>query len=468
VPGTIGTVVSSRSRRPWNLRASPTSQSWTFGDDLLVRLAASGSTAELTYLADDSPHAPPVVIAVEGAIREARRLLVESLGLVAPTRVEFVIHGASGDGFESHLAPSSSSSPHAVIFLNTVTTGGNAEVRGAAIRLYVLATLRASGFAGSPSWGESIARWTQATLDGQPDAAAAALLGQRLARLDTGLFSPEPTVAAGNAIWLAYLHEAHGLPAVRMAIEELLRGVAPHEALDRAARRVTGEPLAVAFRDFHLWTIFTGQRASRHYFSFAHALPTPAFASSAEGLPALSVHTDPALAPWGATQVRLLPAGREGGLRVHFEGDFLAQWQADLLLTDTTGALRRVALPLSPSGRGQITVPQQGLVEAVLLIRNLGSEDGTARRYTYAAYRDRAYPVEWGSSDALPVMGEDEALGVLVSWETTSELDVIGFNVRSILSGCQASARSPAEVWPTATWTPQHVRVRPSSTASRP
>jgi hypothetical protein len=237
-----------------------------------------------------------------------------------------------------------------------------------------------------------------------------------------------------------------------MAIEELLRGVAPHEALDRAARRVTGEPLAVAFRDFHLWTIFTGQRASRHYFSFAHALPTPAFASSAEGLPALSVHTDPALAPWGATQVRLLPAGREGGLRVHFEGDFLAQWQADLLLTDTTGALRRVALPLSPSGRGQITVPQQGLVEAVLLIRNLGSEDGTARRYTYAAYRDRAYPVEWGSSDALPVMGEDEALGVLVSWETTSELDVIGFNVLRLKEDEDGSGRPGTAVNPV--WVP--------------
>lgn len=434
VPGPFGEAgVPTRSRRTWPTRSNSTSDGWTFGDELTVRASAPGPTSDLTYALvdsqDDAQDAPTAVVIVEAAVRETRDLFVDKLGLLAPTRTEVVLTGATGSGSESYLAPSSSSSPHAVIFLDPDPQGGISELRGTAIRLYARAALRASGFAGSPNWAESIARWAQLSLDGQPDPASAALLGRRVARLDSGLFNAEPDLTAGNAIWLAYLHEAHGIHAVRLTIEELARGLAPHEALDRAVRRVTGDSLAVAFRDFHLWTIFAGQRANRQYFSFAHALPTPTFASSAEGLPALSVHNDPALAPWGATQVRLLPSGREGGLRIHFEGDFLAQWQADLLLTDTSGALRRVAVPLSPSSRGQITVPQQGLVEAVLLIRNLGSDDAVPRRYTYAAYPERAYPVEWGTFDAIPVVGDDEAHGVLVGWETTSELDVIGFNV---------------------------------------
>src|SRR6185295_19923568 len=107
-----------------------------------------------------------------------------------------------------------------------------------------------------------------------------------------------------------------------------------------------------------------------------------------------SIQADPPLATWGATQVRIRPDAHEGGLRVHFEGEIGAHWQADLILLENGGALRRLTLDLGNEGRGEGRVPLGEVSEAWLLVRNLGSEDGAARRYTYSARREPDYPFE--------------------------------------------------------------------------
>jgi hypothetical protein len=136
------------------------------------------------------------------------------------------------------------------------------------------------------------------------------------------------------------------------------------------------------------------------------------------------VQSDPAIAPWGATQIRIVPVDTDGGLGIRFEGGFRATWEADLLLTDATGTLRRLALELTPEGWGEVTVPLDGLVEALLLVRNVGSEDGGSHRYTYAAHRERAYPVEIASFAARH-LGD----AVDLRWDTSSEQELVGFNV---------------------------------------
>jgi hypothetical protein len=64
--------------------------------------------------------------------------------------------------------------------------------------------------------------------------------------------------------------------------------------------------------------------------------------------------------------------------------------------------------------------------EALLLVRSLDSDDGLARHYTYAAYRERGYPFEIVSVDAVT---NGVGPGVVISWETLSEQELIGFNV---------------------------------------
>jgi hypothetical protein len=212
-------------------------------------------------------------------------------------------------------------------------------------------------------------------------------------------------------------------------------------ALDRALGRATGSDLASAFREFHLWSLLIGPQADRLHFSFAGRLGRPRFASTAEGLPALSVHADPPVAPWGATQVRLVPDAADGGLSLRFEGEFGAGWEADLVLVDGQGTLRRLALDINAEGSAASRVPLQGVAEAWLLVRNLGSEDGAAHRYSYAAHRERGYPVEMASFQAV-----DLGHGVDLSWDTAAERDLIGFNVLRATQG-RESARVVNPVW---------------------
>jgi hypothetical protein len=111
-------------------------------------------------------------------------------------------------------------------------------------------------------------------------------------------------------------------------------------------------------------------------------------------------------------------------LSLRFEGEIDARWEADLLLIDAAGTPRRLALQLSAEGWAENTVPLEDVEEALLLIRNVGSEEGVPQRYTYAAHRERAYPVEVAFTE---VRHRGDAVDL--SWDTRSETDLIGFNV---------------------------------------
>jgi hypothetical protein len=294
----------------------------------------------------------------------------------------------------------------------------------------------------TPAWGEAFATWTALKLEGAPEPLLAQRLSARLQGLRSGLADPTPGLAAGNALWLAFVEQQYGIAAVRLTMEELGHGLPVPAALDRAVQQVSTDDLHAAFREFHLWSILVGARADGLHFSFAESLESPGFAASVEGLPALSVHADPPLAPWGATQIRLVPVPGNGGMRVRFEGDFTARWEADLILVDARGAMRRVGVELSPEGGGECTVPLDELTEAMLLVRNVGSDDGAERRFTYAVHREKSYPFVLGSLRAVPLHGPDG--GVLVSWDTASEQELIGFYViRESEDGVQSITTNP-------------------------
>jgi hypothetical protein len=368
----------------------------------------------------DGDGTPDLVQRVVEGLDGARTLLVERLRLPAPVSLRVMLLEL-GAGPEGYLVADQSGM---TAVLDVSPAGGGDAMRHAAAHQYAHAVARSSGPALAREWAEALATWTTLEVGGMPDGIMAGLLSARLERLDEGLLARDLELAAGNAIWFAFLYEAYGPAAVSLTVRELALGGPVDVALDRAIGHVSNDNLAAAFREFHLWSTLVGPRSDRFHFPFADRLSGPRFASSTRGLPALSVQADPAVAPWGATLVRVVPEVGDGGLGLRFEGEYDARWEVDLLLTDEEGVLRRMALDLAPEGSGEATVPLDGVAEALLLVRNLGSVDGAPHRYTYAAHRERGYPVEIASFEARPD-GDD----VELEWETASEHDVLAFNL---------------------------------------
>jgi hypothetical protein len=212
-----------------------------------------------------------------------------------------------------------------------------------------------------------------------------------------------------------------------LTVQELSGAQPVALALDHALRLGSSHDLKTAFREFHLWSVLTGQRSDGQHFSFADQLEFPGFVTETRGLPALSVHRESPVDPLGAAQILLLPQESIGGMRVHFEGDVAADWNVDLLLVSDRGTKHRVPLILSPERRGEVIVPLDHLGEAWLLVRNVGSDDGAAHRYTYFANYEPGFPFE--ITELRARRHETTRGSVVVAWDTAIEQDLVGFNI---------------------------------------
>jgi hypothetical protein len=407
-------------------------------DDLHIRYTTSPASLDRTDPADGSGNGvPDIVEGVALGAWQARGLLQRQLELPRALVTDVALVEL-GDRIDGYLIPGADDSWSLV--LDATPLDGAEGARRSAIRLYAYAVARS--LSTMPSrWAEAVAAWTVLSVDGAPDAEATALLSQRTRSLHAGL---DADPGAGDSLWLAFLEEAYGLAAVRATIEDLGR-LPPALALDSAVRRTTSDDLRAAFREFHLWTVLVGDRADSRHFPFAARLASPTFATSAEGLPALAIRESAPVAPLGASHVLLVPDESHGGLHVRFEGDALASWDVDLVLAAFGGALRRVPVSVGPDGRGEVTVPLPGVRDALLLVRNLSSSDDGAHRYSVTAFHEPRFPFELASLEAA---WTPEARGVLVSWETTSEQSLVGFNV------VRADVESGLEVVINPVWVP--------------
>jgi hypothetical protein len=392
-------------------------------DGTVVRYTIDrGSFDRVDPTDDNSNGRPDVVDAALSGLSRAQRLLVGQLELPSPGPVDVVL-GRLGAGVESVSVPAPGRTTHAQVWLDPGTRGGASGVRRAAEHQYAHAVAVLAGL--DPAWGEAFAAWAALTLDGSADDRFLGSVAHRLAASGAGLVASDFELASGNAAWFAFLQEAYGPTAVKLAVEELGRGGSDQSALDRALRRVTGESLDQALRDYQVWSLLVGPRDDARHFSFAAKLPAPEFASAADSLPALSVQADPEVGPMGSAAVLLRPGERAGGMTVRFEGDIAARWATDLLLVRTDGSMQRVPVSLDADDAGEVTVPLQDVREALLLVRNLDPEGRPARHYTWGAQLEPGYPVEIGALTAEPSRGG----GVLLAWETVGERKLVGFNV---------------------------------------
>lgn len=393
-------------------------------DGVSARFTTDRNAFDRVELADDNANGrPDAVDDVLSGVAKAQRLLVSQLELPNPGTIEIVL-GRLGSNVDGLSLPFAGKHARTHIWLDPAVRGGGAMVRQAAEHQYAHAVAAAAGL--DPAWGEAFAAWTVLTLEGSPDDRALAVLASRLAAQGEGLVVDDLELAGGNAAWLAFLNESHGPTAVKLAVEELGRGGSDQSALDRAMRRATGDTVEAALREFQVWSFLVGPRDDGKHFSFAARLPGPVLAASAEALPALSVQADPEIGPMGSAAVLLRPGERTGGVTVRFEGDVSARWSADLLLVRDDGALHRVPLVLDAEDAGELSVPLQDVREAVLLVRNLDAEGRPARRYSWAAHFEPGFPAEFG---ALHAESGGPGGGAMVSWETSGEQGLLGFNV---------------------------------------
>jgi hypothetical protein len=387
-----------------------------FGERLTVRFAAAAGQSPSRELLNE----------VRLGTDEARALFTDRLGLATPDHVEIVLLDLRPE-FRGYLFSADGRSRRTVLGVSGAATE---TARRAVVHQYAHAVVALLGGTVAPGWSEAIATWAEIAAEGTIDPAAAALLSARLSRLSAGLFDGDPELAGGNALWLGFVEHAYGADAVRRILEGLTSEGTVAAAMERALRAEAAGGLAAAFREFQLWTLLTGPRSDEFHLPYARALRPPAYASTAEGLPALSVQADPAIGSWGATQVRIMPQGALGGLRIDFDGEFPGRWEADLLLFGSDGTKRRVAFPLSPEGRGAVTVPADEVAEALLLVRNTAGDEVPPRRYTYAVDHERHYPFEIATFEATSAPH-----GVALAWETSSEQDLAGFNLRRMREG---------------------------------
>ena len=409
-------------------------------DGLAARYTVDKNAFDRVEVADDNGNGRPDAVdeALAGVAR-AQRLLVGQLDLPNPGAVEIVL-GRLGSNVDGLSLPFAGKLGRTHIWLDPPVRAGASTVRRAAEHQYAHAVAAAAGL--DPAWGEAFAGWAALALEGSPDDRALSALTNRLAEQGAGLVVDDLELASGNAAWFAFLYESYGTTAVKLAVEELGRGGSDQAALDRAMRRVTGDTIDAALRDYQIWSLLVGPRDDGRHFSFASRLPGPIFAASADALPALSIQSDPEVGPMGQAAVLLRSNEVTGGLTLRFEGDLAARWAADLLVVRSDGALHRVPLVLDAEDAGALSVPLQDVREVLLLVRNLDAEGRPARRYSWAAHFEPGFPAEFGA-----VHAESAGLtgGALVSWETSAEQGLLGFNVLRARSGGEASRVNP--VW---------------------
>lgn len=414
-------------------------------DGTVVRYTAERASLDRIDPADDDGNGrPDLVDVVLAGIQDARSLLRGRLELGVSSPVEIVL-GRLGSGIDGLTLPDPDGDGRLVIVLESVPRGGNASLRRAAAHQFGHAAAGSLGPGLPATWAEALATWVEIELGDENERSLAPIV-HRLERLADGLDADDIVAAAGNAAWLAFLDEAYGPTSVRLSLDEIATGAPIEAALDRALQRAAAMRLRDAFRDFHLWSVLVGDRADGRHFPFAARIPGPRFASSWTGLPALSILSEPPVAGLGAAHAVVRLDEAQGGVTFRFEGELSTRWDADLLLLTKEGRLHRVAILVGADGRGEATVPLDGIREVLLLVRNLGSDGGAPRRYTWSAFRVPGYPFELASLSATRSTASDAP--VLVSWETISETGVIGYNVWRL----PADGGSPTRINPV--WVP--------------
>jgi hypothetical protein len=275
-------------------------------------------------------------------------------------------------------------------------------------------------------WTEATASWLEIQVTGNPSSHERPL-SRRLERMDTSLASDSLILSMGNLLWTSFLadrRESRGEEIRQIWLEASLRNGEPLLPLmDEVLRRMDLGTLSEAFRDYTRWSLFTGTRDDGDHFRLGSLYPPLTPRTTHQGSPAESNGLE-SVDPLGAALIRFEGDGSRGGLRLRFDAEVPSQLQVDLVITPVDRPRPHlVELELDDRGHGEVGIPWRGVREAILIVRNPGL-GGAPAHFRYTAQMDPLYPFDLASFSAIPSRG-----GITLQWETTREIDVLGWNV---------------------------------------
>jgi hypothetical protein len=379
---------------------------------------------------------PDGVDRVETALARAAEILSSRMGWPLPVPgsrasqydVYLVNLGAGRGGFtaldrEIPGTPADDASSHILIDAKSDPT----RLESAVVHQFAHASLLALSTRAPAWWSEATASWLESRVTGDPSLLRDAM-ARRLERLDRSLTGDSLLLARGNSLWVSFLAErrAGDVPAVRQIWQEQsVRGADPLSALlDEILRRNGGDGLSGAFREFTRWALFTGPRDDGEHFRLGSLFPPLVPRATHEVFPAESAGAE-TVEPLGAAVYRFVGDGSRGGLQVRFEAEAPVRLEADLVITPSGGGRQPYLVEMEPdaSGRAQAGIPWRGVAEAMMIVRNPSTSGGPGR-FHFTAEIDPLFPYDLSSFSALPAAG-----GITLQWSTSSETDMLGWNV---------------------------------------
>jgi hypothetical protein len=378
---------------------------------------------------------PDIVDQVEEALERSQQTITEQLGwpsLASGPRGErydiyLVNLGGTRQGFtvsdrEVPSTPRDDSLSHIIL---DVHLEGEALLSAVAHQVAHASLLGLSGRL--PAWWtEATASWLEIQVTGNLSPHERPL-SRRLERMDTSLASDSLVLSMGNLLWASFLadrRESRGEEIRQIWLEASLRNGEPLLPLmDEVLRRMDLGTLSEAFRDYTRWSLFTGTRDDGDHFRLGSHYPPLTPRTTHQGSPAESNGLE-SVDPLGAALIRFEGDGSRGGLRLRFDAEVPSQLQVDLVIT-SVGRPRPhlVELELDDRGHGEVGIPWRGVREAILIVRNPGL-GGAPAHFRYTAQMDPLYPFDLASFSAVP-----SRAGITLQWETTREIDVLGWNV---------------------------------------
>jgi len=394
----------------------------------------AGSPDAVPALDRDFNGVPDVVDQVEAALEKSQQIIGDQLGWPAPASgsrsdrfdVYLISLGAARQGMtvpdrEIPSTPRDDSSSHILLDAHLE---GDALTAAVAHQFAHASLLSLSGKA--PAWwSEATAAWLETQVTGDP-ARLTGPLARRLEKMDSTLATDSLTLSMGNLLWTSFLsdrHEDRGEEIRQIWLEMSLRGAEPVLSLmDEVLRRMNQGSLQEAFRDYTRWALFTGPRDDGDHFRLGSLYPPLTPRTTHHGAPAESAGLE-SVEPLGAAIIRFEGDGSRGGLRLRFDAETPSPLQVDLVISQSGRPRHLVELELDDRGHGDVGIPWKNVREALLVVRHPGW-GGSPARFRYAAQIDPAYPFDLTSLSA-----STSATGITLQWETSREIDVLGWNV---------------------------------------
>jgi len=193
----------------------------------------------------------------------------------------------------------------------------------------------------------------------------------------------------GNCIWGFYLSENYGIDIMRLIWEEIRQGTAATDAFDVVLGDF-GSNLKDGYQDFALWNYFTDERWwPDSYYSEGSDFPEIAICDTHSQFPVIFQQGPAGSRPQylGSNYVGFIPDGRDGGLKIDFDGQDNISWRAAIIGYGGSWSVIK-QFNLDQGNSGQIQLANWEDFSQIVLISSVVSPTAVGGDYFYSVNYD--------------------------------------------------------------------------------